>query len=439
MFSKDSLEAQKLALDLCFKVYDGIISRNEAIEQVNESVSCESANSYFSPKFQAFKCMVEGRVYQWALPIRIVELYLHEILDRMGSDALENALIAVRQHICYLYELNGSEGPGLRKICSELAEENGIAISFDHQIFDGLVKGNRNGEKELKEGESLQAYTRESFLDEVFCSEDDYDTMVDLITRKRNLILQGAPGTGKTFAAKRLAYSLLGEIAPSRVKVVQFHQNTSYEDMVIGYRPDGNGSFIPAPGEFVRFCNFARGKTGPCFFIIDEINRANISKVLGELLMLIEANHRDEEIALGLTGEPFSVPENVFIIGTMNTADHSIAIMDYALRRRFSFFDMSPAFASEGFKRYAAKVSNTVFDKLVDAVVMLNTQIAKDPTLGDGFRIGHSYFIKNEPPYDIAWLREIVLYDLAPLLREYWFDEKEVADKAVKQLQGVVD
>ena len=438
MFSKDSLEAQRLALDLCFKVYQGTISRNEAVESIAESVECDSANSYFSPKFQAFKCMVEGRVYQWALPIRVVEIYLNEILNRLGAEAFQNALIAVRQHICYLYELNGSECPGLRKICSELADKNEVPVSFDQGIFDGLVKGDRKNDKESEEGTAIEEYTRESFLDEVFCTEEDYDTMVDLLTRKRNLILQGAPGTGKTFAAKRLAYSLLGEVVPSRVKMVQFHQNTSYEDMVVGYRPDGNGSFIPAPGEFVKFCDYARGKTGPCFFIIDEINRANVSKVLGELLMLIEANHRNEEMTLGLTGNSFSVPDNVYIIGTMNTADHSIAIMDYALRRRFSFVDMSPAFDTDGFKRYSEQVSNPQFNKLVDAVNNLNVQIAKDPTLGEGFRIGHSYFVKEEPPYDVAWLREIVLYDLAPLLREYWFDEREVADKAIKALREVV-
>ncbi|GHV36835.1 hypothetical protein FACS1894187_12170 [Synergistales bacterium] len=164
------------------------------------------------------------------------------------------------------------------------------------------------------------------------------------------MILQGAPGVGKTFAAKRLAFSIIGKEDDRRVKIVQFHQSYSYEDFVMGYRPDGRG-FCLAEGPFYQFCKIAEKDDDdrPYFFIIDEINRGNLSKIFGELLMLIENDKRGEKNALRLLykDEDFFVPENVHIIGMMNTADRSLAMIDYALRRRFVFFDMEPAFDSD--------------------------------------------------------------------------------------------
>ena len=223
---------------------------------------------------------------------------------------------------------------------------------------------------------------------------------------------------------------MLGERDSSRIKMVQFHQNTSYEDMVIGYRPTADGGFELSYGVFAEFCRSIQDESGPYFFIIDEINRANVSKVFGEVLMLIEAGHRGEEIPLSLNGEPFSVPENLYVIGMMNTADRSLALIDYALRRRFAFFDMKPALDNELFIESVETSDDPAMASVVYAVVSLNETISDDEVLGDGYMIGHSYFCSPD-----ASAREIVEYQLAPLLREYWFDNKQKADEEIQRLR----
>lgn len=188
--------------------------------------------------------------------------------------------------------------------------------------------------------ENRQFYHKDLFLDEVYMNSDRYDTLVSLLKKKKNLILQGAPGVGKTFAAKRLAYSMMGVKDDSRIEFVQFHQNYSYEDFVLGYKPMED-RFVLQQGTFYRLCQKAANHPDEdYFFIIDEINRGNISKIFGELLMLIEKEYRGEKISLAYSGTSFAVPENVYIIGMMNTSDRSLAMIDYALRRRFSFFEM---------------------------------------------------------------------------------------------------
>lgn len=267
-------------------------------------------------------------------------------------------------------------------------------------------------------------YSKAMFLEEVFMTPEKYATLIGLLLRKKNIILQGAPGVGKTFAAQRLAFSIMGKKDTERVKIVQFHQSYSYEDFVMGYRPNGE-SFSLFEGPFYSFCRLAKDDSDhPYFFIIDEINRGNLSKIFGELLMLIEADKRGDKHAIHLLykDEPFSVPENVYIIGMMNTADRSLAIIDYALRRRFSFFDMEPAFQSQGFKKRQAEIRNLKLNSLVLCVEALNTAISEDASLGIGFRIGHSYFCTNDI-IDSIWLRSVVDYELIPLLNEYWFDE----------------
>jgi hypothetical protein len=282
-------------------------------------------------------------------------------------------------------------------------------------------------------------YTREDFLNEVYINAKQYDTMKGLLLRKKNLILQGAPGVGKTFAAERLAFSIMGEKDTSRVKVVQFHQSYSYEDFIMGWRPDGAG-FMLSEGPFYKFCKTANDDDErPYFFIIDEINRGNLSKIFGELLMLIEEDKRGKSIRLLYKDEQFSVPKNIHIIGMMNTADRSLAMIDYALRRRFAFFDLTPAFQSEGFIKYQEGIDNPKLDSLISTVEKLNAEISKDASLGDGFRIGHSYFCTNEYSIDDDWLSDVVEYELVPLLNEYWFDEPSKAEGWVKQLRGVVN
>ncbi len=280
-------------------------------------------------------------------------------------------------------------------------------------------------------------YTAKDFLSEVYMDEEKYHTLRNLLLKKKNLILMGAPGVGKTFAAERLAYSLMGEKDTSRVMVVQFHQNYSYEDFIIGYRPTEKG-FSLSKGPFYQFCKEAEPDDGrEYFFIIDEINRGNLSKIFGELLMLIENDKRGKAVRLLYSDEQFSVPENVYIIGMMNTADRSLAMIDYALRRRFAFFEFEPAFESEGFKQYQGTIANEKFDRLIDTVVTLNRAIVDDASLGSGFRIGHSYF-NSTGDIDNEWLSDIVEYELIPMISEYWFDEPSKIEHWSSKLRGAI-
>lgn len=282
------------------------------------------------------------------------------------------------------------------------------------------------------------AYTKSDFLNSVFLSEPRYDVLVSLLRRKKNVILQGAPGVGKTYAAKRLAYSMMGQADSSRVEFVQFHQNYSYEDFMLGYRPDGSG-FKLTEGVFYRFCQKASNDPDrEYFFLIDEINRGNLSKIFGELMMLIESDHRGEKITLAYNGMPFYVPENLYIIGMMNTADRSLAMIDYALRRRFSFFEMEPAFTSEGFQKYQSALDNETFNVLVEQIKALNREITTDASLGSGFRIGHSYFCLADPAACTTnRLRSVVEFDILPTLAEYWFDAPDKLHRWEENLRGV--
>lgn len=269
-------------------------------------------------------------------------------------------------------------------------------------------------------------------------TEERYNILTVLLKNKKNLILQGAPGVGKTFAAKRLAYSMMGEKDESRIEWVQFHQNYSYEDFIMGYKPQEDG-FKLTEGIFYQFCTSAsKHPDKDYFFIIDEINRGNMSKIFGELLMLIERDYRGMPIKLAYSGKRFTVPENLYIIGMMNTADRSLAMIDYALRRRFSFFEMEPGFNSEGFKVYQKSLQNETFDALIEQVIALNREIKRDDSLGDGFCIGHSYFCGRKECTE-EWMKSVVYYDIIPMLREYWFDDRQRVQHWEHLFSGVFD
>lgn len=325
-----------------------------------------------------------------------------------------------------------------------------LNLDFEHDVkvseiedVDLIEEDEKNKENYIIK-ECEETYTKQDFLDEVYITEKDYNFLVRLLNRKKNIILTGAPGIGKTFLSKRLAYSILRKKDDDKVKFVQFHQNYSYEDFIMGYKPSKEG-FELKYGVFYNFCKKAeQNPNDKYFFIIDEINRGNLSKIFGELMMLIENNYRGENIDLAYGGEEFSVPKNIYIIGIMNTADRSIAMIDYALRRRFSFFDLKPAFENERFMDYIKILNSERLINLVEKIKVLNKEIKEDFSLGEGFCIGHSYFFSDDISKECSldeidmYIEEIVEFDIIPLLREYWFDDYDKLEKWEKILRDVV-
>ncbi len=277
-------------------------------------------------------------------------------------------------------------------------------------------------------------YSFEKLDKEVFLKKEECEKIYSILKEKKNIILEGAPGVGKTYIAKKLCYAIMEKKEEERLLCIQFHQSYSYEDFVLGYRPTKKGGFKLKSGPFLEFCEKARNdKQKDYFLIIDEINRGNISKIFGELLVLIENDKRDtHSVDLAYQGKDnqyknFTIPRNLYIIGLMNTADRSLALMDFALRRRFAFYRINPLFDEEKFKTYAQNIP--YLNEVISSIKNLNNKIKDDESLGEGFMIGHSYFSnfkENESKEEIKNKLELILeYEIQPMLKEYWYDEKD--------------
>ena len=329
--------------------------------------------------------------------------------------------------------------------CEVLINNQGSLFKLREEEFDIIreIIDNKNIITEkLLQSSNIKKYKFTEDPDKPFISEADFLQTVALLKRKKNIILQGPPGVGKTFIARKLAYEIMQEVKDANIEMVQFHQSYSYEDFIQGLRPTQKGGFDLKDGIFYTFCQRALAHPDrPFFFVIDEINRGNLSKIFGELMMLIEADKRDEKFALKLTyaedeEDRFYVPQNLYIIGTMNTADRSLAIVDYALRRRFAFVTLQPDYGDNFCSFLSGKgLSTGLVEHICSTVTKVNSKIKDDINLGEGFQIGHSYFCAFQTNEDEnKWWHEILSFELKPLLEEIWFDDSSKVTDILKQL-----
>lgn len=326
----------------------------------------------------------------------------------------------------------------------------------DEPVPAGDIGTNAGAEQET-EGEFREAfqvaapivpYSVEDILEDgCFLERAEIDRLLDRLRTKKNLILQGPPGTGKTWLAKRLAFALMGQKDDSKVRAVQFHPNLSYEDFVRGWRPTGEGKLSLADGVFMEAIKAASKDPSSKFVVvIEEINRGNPAQIFGELLTLLEAGKRTPNEALELCypdadgkRRPVHIPENLYVVGTMNIADRSLALVDLALRRRFAFVGLEPRLG-QVWRDWVVKecaVDPGLVADIERRIAELNDQIAADARLGKQFRIGHSYVTpahRLEAGDTKKWFLQVVETEIGPLLDEYWFDAPDEAQKAIARL-----
>jgi len=310
-------------------------------------------------------------------------------------------------------------------------------------IFDDTGEATKENMKPVNPPYSLEDVVASG----VFIQDTELAQILERLQSKKAMILQGPPGVGKTFVARKLAYALMEEVDPERVEMVQFHQSYSYDDFVRGYRPvEGKaGSFGLQNGVFYEFCQKTINDPDREYvFIIDEINRGNLSQIFGELLMLVEADKRDAEFAVPLIyrseDEPrFYIPPNLYLIGLMNVADRSLAMVDYALRRRFVFVTLTPQYESDVYRQWLLdrSMQPELVQVIIERMTALNKQIKDDPLLGENYQLGHSFFCPkgdNFAGLNWDWYQGIVRTEIIPLLKEYWFDNPSKADEAERRL-----
>lgn len=276
-----------------------------------------------------------------------------------------------------------------------------------------------------------EEYSKEKFLQDVYLAEEDYDELRDLIETRKNVILQGPPGVGKTYIAKRMAYSILGKKDSGKILNIQFHPNYSCDEFIEGFRPDDIGIYKYRQGCFKEFCNVARNdQENSYFLLIDEINRGDVIKIFGDTFMLLEPDKRGKEnyVELPASKERFYIPKNLYIIGTMNLSDQEQTMSDYAVRRRFCFFPIATIFDNPDFQKEYSKIP--LAGKVIEKIKEINANLEESK------QIGHCYFchLKSEKE-----LKRTIKYELIPLIEEQLKNEKELRRKIVNELKDVTN
>jgi 5-methylcytosine-specific restriction protein B len=298
----------------------------------------------------------------------------------------------------------------------------------------------------IDKSQPIVPYSMDDIIDEgCFIAREKIEKILERLRSKKNLILQGPPGTGKTWLAKRLAFALMGQRDDSKVRAVQFHPNLSYEDFIRGWRPVGDGKLTLVDGPFVEMMKAAaKDPTSRHVVVIEEINRGNPAQIFGEMLTLLDVDKRTPNEALELSykrsdGERVFIPDNLYVIGTMNIADRSLALVDLALRRRFAFINLEPILGKpwRDWVQSQCGIDSEILVEIEKRLIALNNDISADTGLGPQFRVGHSYVT---PPFGVPirdareWFRQVVETEIGPLLDEYWFDALEKSHRARERL-----
>lgn len=385
-----------------------------------------------------WKEMILSQVKQLCDEKQSYEFTVSEFLERFTNDIKER------------YPSRKDVGGGVKSLLKDMVKD-GKLESLGRGVYRLLNEDLINDLDVETHSETDTLVAPDSYsIDDItadgcFLHQSKIEMVLKRLQAKKNIILQGPPGTGKTWIAKRLAFALIGQRDDSKIRAVQFHPNLSYEDFIRGWRPSGEGKLTLVDGPFMEVIKTAIDDPESKYVIvIEEINRGNPAQVFGEMLTLLEADKRSPDEALELSyrksaGERVYIPSNLYVIGTMNIADRSLALVDLALRRRFAFIGLEPTLGESwrDWVRDKNGIDSEFLDNIERRINTLNDEITTDPSLGAQFQVGHSY-VTPAVGMDITdakeWFGEVVETEIGPLLDEYWFDDLEKSQKAQKRL-----